>query len=107
MGKIISVLAAAVGGFVAGVLLAPKSGKETREDLKGKADSIKQKSTESFDRASEEVKAGGRRLKKIASESVENIKENAREAREEVERRGENLKTEAERTRRSVERDVK
>ncbi len=105
--KIVSVLAAAVGGFVAGILLAPKSGKETRDELKDKAQSLKEKSTESFDRASEEVKAGGRRLKKIANESVENIKDNAREARAEVERRSDNLKQEADRTRRSVERDIK
>jgi gas vesicle protein len=32
MSKGLNVLVAAIGGFVAGVLMAPKSGKETRED---------------------------------------------------------------------------
>ena len=34
-------LIGAVAGVVAGVLTAPKSGKETRDDLKAKADELK------------------------------------------------------------------
>lgn len=36
----------AVVGFVTGVLVAPKSGKETREDLKNAANSAKDKTVE-------------------------------------------------------------
>lgn len=36
MSKVAPVILAAVTGFVAGILLAPKSGKETREDIKRK-----------------------------------------------------------------------
>ena len=43
MSKLIKLVLAAAGGFVAGVLLAPKSGKETREDLKAKAEEAKKK----------------------------------------------------------------
>ena len=40
MSKFVKVVAAAAAGFVAGILLAPKSGKETRADIKAKADDI-------------------------------------------------------------------
>lgn len=43
MSKLIKLVIAAAGGFVAGILLAPKSGKETREDLKAKAEEAKTK----------------------------------------------------------------
>ena len=45
MSKLVKLAVAAVGGFVAGILLAPKSGKETREELKLKADEAKKKAT--------------------------------------------------------------
>ena len=41
MRKVLTVLGAAVAGFAAGVLTAPKSGKETRKDLKKKANELK------------------------------------------------------------------
>jgi gas vesicle protein len=34
MSKVVKIAAAAAVGFVAGILLAPKSGKETRADIK-------------------------------------------------------------------------
>ena len=36
MKKLLTVVGAAAAGFVAGILTAPKSGKETRKDLKKK-----------------------------------------------------------------------
>ncbi len=41
MSKALKVIAATVAGFAAGILVAPKSGKETREDIKKKADEAK------------------------------------------------------------------
>jgi len=41
MSKAAKVAIAAAAGFVAGILLAPKSGKETRKDLKDKAMDVK------------------------------------------------------------------
>lgn len=38
MNKLISVLAVAVAGATAGLLLAPKSGAETRKEIKAKAE---------------------------------------------------------------------
>ena len=37
MSKTTNVILAAAAGFIAGILLAPKSGKETRQQLKDKA----------------------------------------------------------------------
>ena len=37
MKKLLTVIGAAVAGVAAGILMAPKSGKETREDIKKKA----------------------------------------------------------------------
>lgn len=39
----IAAIVGAVAGVVAGVLVAPKSGKETRADIKAKADDLKGK----------------------------------------------------------------
>lgn len=50
MTKVTNVVIAAAAGFVAGILLAPKSGKETREDLKNKALDAKEYAVETADR---------------------------------------------------------
>ncbi len=42
MSKTTNVIVATIAGFVAGILLAPKSGKQTRQDLKNKAHHAKQ-----------------------------------------------------------------
>ena len=43
MKKLLGLVAAAGVGYVAGLLFAPKSGKETRQDLKNKAGDMKEK----------------------------------------------------------------
>ena len=37
MKKVLAIIGAVAAGFTAGILTAPKSGKETRKDLKAKA----------------------------------------------------------------------
>lgn len=49
----IGTIIGAVAGLIAGLLTAPKSGKETRADLKSKADELKEEAA----RRAEEVKA--------------------------------------------------
>ena len=41
MKKVLAIIGAAAAGFAAGILTAPKSGKETRKDLKKKAVKLK------------------------------------------------------------------
>lgn len=93
MGKIDTVILAAVGGFIAGVLVAPKSGKETRQDLTDKATELKDKAARGMD----EIKSG-------ASSVGQEIKEGAQSVKEEVTRRGDAVKEEADETARSVRR---
>ena len=48
-------LLGAAAGVVAGVLTAPKSGKETRADLKNKADELKTQASEKADKAKQQA----------------------------------------------------
>lgn len=47
----IAAIVGAVAGVIAGVLVAPKSGKETRADIKEKADELKSKAEAEIDKA--------------------------------------------------------
>lgn len=47
----IAAVVGAVAGVIAGVLVAPKSGKETRADIKAKADELKDKAEAEVDKA--------------------------------------------------------
>ena len=51
MSKALNTILAAAAGFAAGILLAPKSGKETREDIRVKALETKDAASESADKA--------------------------------------------------------
>lgn len=75
MSKALAVITAAAAGFIGGLLLAPKSGRALRQDLMNKKDEYQDKAEESLElikgRASnikEEVKAGAKDVKKVASE---------------------------------------
>lgn len=68
MKKLLGLVAAAGAGYVAGVLLAPKSGQETREDLKKKADQAKEVATQKAEEA-----------KKVYEESAAKVKVGAGE----------------------------
>lgn len=80
----------ALAGAAAGVLLAPKSGKETREDIKKFAKDTKEKGLELFEQAKAEVnkkianvKKAGKKIdaeeyKKIVAEIVETFKGNGK-----------------------------
>ncbi len=49
MGKLAAVILAAAGGFIAGILLASKSGKETRQEIEEKTNEYKAKAHESLE----------------------------------------------------------
>ncbi len=69
MKKLLVVVGAAVAGFTAGILMAPKSGKETRQDIKDKTSSMKSK-------ADKQVK----QAKTAAKEGLESVKASAKKA---------------------------
>lgn len=56
--KALGIVAAAATGFVAGILFAPKSGKETREDIKRKAGEAKDYTVETAGVVKDKASAG-------------------------------------------------
>ena len=63
MKKVLAIIGAAAAGFAAGILTGPKSGKETRKDLKKKAIKLK---------ADTEKVAG--KAAAVAKDSVDSLK---------------------------------
>ena len=85
MSKLIKLAVAAVGGFVAGILLAPKSGKETRADLARSAAAAKNMAENKLhaaheelgslvEKAEEQAKRLGRKVSTEAKKSIETAK---------------------------------
>ena len=66
MSKILKLIAATAVGFAAGILLAPKSGKDTRADIKAKADDAKK-----------QAKVQAEKLKHVADDSAVSFKKGA------------------------------
>ena len=90
MGKVLTVAALTVGAFVAGILLAPKSGKETRQDIKEKMDEYRGKA----DAGLEEAKKGAAVVKDELVDSAENLKDIAKDAAGGVRRTAHRVKEE-------------
>lgn len=63
MKKVLAILGAAAAGFAAGVLTAPKSGKETRADLKKKTCALKKEAEKKVEQAAAAAKDGVDSLK--------------------------------------------
>lgn len=66
MSKTLHVIAAAAIGFAAGVLMAPKSGKETREDIKDKTLEAKEYTSAKAEQAKLAIRDAGMTLKRSA-----------------------------------------
>lgn len=114
MGKILTVLAAAAGGFVLGILLAPKSGKETRQDVKDKSKEYQLKAQDSLDTIKkgassikEELVSGGTAIKEIAGDVSGEIVSGAKRAADEAKGRARSIKEEADDTTDSVKRTAR
>lgn len=85
MSRLVKVALAAVGGFVAGVLLAPKSGAETRKDIKHQV----KKATVTAEGKADQAKA-------VAREGVKTAGHAAKEVEHEVTAFGTSAKATAE-----------
>ena len=70
MKKLLVVVGAAAAGFVAGILMAPKSGKETREDIKAKTAVLKGKADKQVKQARAAVKDGVESAKATAKKAA-------------------------------------
>lgn len=81
MKKLLTVIGAAAAGLAAGILMAPKSGKETREDLKKKAQEYKdvaEKKTEQAKAAAKDgydsLKTGAQKVGDVAGKAARDVK---------------------------------
>lgn len=84
MKKVLTVVGAAVAGVVAGVLLAPKSGRETREDLKRKAGEFKDEAARKSDQVREaamdsvdSIKSAAKKVGGITEDTAKDVKSKA------------------------------
>lgn len=82
MSKVVKVIGAAAAGFVAGILLAPKSGKETRADIKDKASDAKHYAGEKADQVKGAVSDGVESMKQGAGKVGDEAKHFAKSARD-------------------------
>jgi gas vesicle protein len=107
-------LVGAVVGAAAGVLFAPKSGRETREDIKETALAIKDSALEAYEDASAAVERKVREIKKLGKkinkekydEIVDEIVEEMKTDRTVTPAAARKLKTQMRRDWRKVERAV-
>lgn len=83
MKKVLAVIGAAVAGVAAGILMAPKSGKEIREDIKKKANEFRgeaEKRTEQAKHAAKDsahsIKSGAKKVGDVAAETARDVKDN-------------------------------
>ena len=83
MKKVVAGLAAVAAGFAAGILTAPKSGKETRKDIKKKASEFKVEADKNAKKAKAaakdsvaSVKTGAQKVGDAAVETARDVKGN-------------------------------
>lgn len=86
---------AAVAGFVTGVLLAPKSGKETQKEVKEVANAAKDKAVSEYKAVRSTVEAKASKAKKAVEQKGRRVKAKATEVVEEVTEKAETLKNKA------------
>lgn len=121
MSKTIKVILAAAVGFAAGILLAPKSGKETRQDLKDTAHDKKdlldarveqvkgavRDSVVSLKHGASNVGVEAEELATSARTSAQKVSKEATKLAHEAQVRGKRVAKEAKQTARLVKEDVK
>lgn len=77
MSKAMNTLIAAAAGFAAGILLAPKSGKETREEIRAKALEAKGRAGEKADEAMDVLKESAAKAEVEARGMAQSVKKSA------------------------------
>ena len=76
MSKVLNVALIAVGSFIAGILLAPKSGRDTRRELMKTARGYQDRASRGFD----QVKQGASEVKEDVIEGMQMVKEDVKQA---------------------------
>ncbi len=107
MGKLSTVVLGAIGGFIAGVLLAPKSGKETRDELKQKATEGLEKAKSGANTVKGELTEGAESIKGIAKDAAKDASRTANRIKDEVSQRASSIKSETKDTTEDLKRTAR
>lgn len=107
MSKALNTIIAAAAGFAAGILLAPKSGKETREDIRAKALETKGQIDEKADEALDVLKEGAARAEAEARDMAKSVKKSASTVAAEANFLGHEAKERASRVAERTQQDAK
>lgn len=78
----VKILLAAAAGFAAGILLAPKSGRETRQDIMDKANDARDYAGKKADQVKKAAHEGAKTLKQSADKAGEELSGMAKSARD-------------------------
>src|SRR5512136_3423150 len=81
--SLLTFMAGAAAGFIAGILFAPASGKETRKKIKDQAAKTGEAAKESYEKIAKEAEKSLRVVKEKTGESVDAIRDFIEKKREE------------------------
>ncbi len=90
--SLLTFMAGAAAGFIAGILLAPASGKETRKKIKEQATKTGEAAKEGYEKLAKEAEKGIRMVKEKTGEGVDAIRDFIEKKREEFLQKAEEKK---------------
>jgi gas vesicle protein len=90
--SLLTFMAGAAAGFIAGVLFAPASGKETRKKIKEQAAKTGEVAKDSYEKIAKETEKGIRIVKEKTTEGVDAIRDFIEKKREEFKSKAEEEK---------------
>lgn len=87
--SLLTFMAGAATGFIAGILFAPASGKETRKKIKEQAAKTGDVAKDGYEKIAKEAEKGMRMVKEKTGEGVDAIRDFIEKKREEFKNKGE------------------
>jgi gas vesicle protein len=90
--SLLTFVAGAAVGFIAGILVAPASGKETRKKIKEQAVKTGEAAKESYEKVAKEAEKSIRVVKEKTGEGVDAIRDFIEKKREEFQQKAEEKK---------------
>ena len=90
--SLLTFVAGAAAGFIAGILVAPASGKETRKKIKEQAVKTGEAAKESYEKVAKEAEKSIRVVKEKTGEGVDAIRDFIEKKREEFQQKAEEKK---------------
>ncbi len=90
--SLLTFAAGAAAGFVAGLLLAPASGKETRKKIKDQAVKTGEAAKDGYEKIAKEAEKGVRLVKEKTGEGVDALRDFIEKKKDEIHHKGEEKK---------------